>query len=258
MKDHWTRAHSWGTLGIAVGVVLVGLLVPNDARLWGWLGTLVLLTAFVAIAGHGITGQARGALIDERNKISLSRLQLVLWTLIVLSGYFTAALGNLMAGAADPLAIAIPQALWLLMGISTTSLIGSPLLKSNKLRPQQADQKEQDRTWALLAAQGTDTSKVHAQGLIVANDTPEAAQWSDLFKGEETGNAGLLDMAKVQMFYFTVILVLVYAITFGAEMQKNPFLLTTFPEIPASMLALLGISHAGYLTSKAVPHSVAQ
>jgi hypothetical protein len=113
---------------------------------------LALLGIFAAIAGQGITGLWRGLLIDERNKISLSRLQRTLWTIVVLSGFLTAALSNLEAGQPDPLAISAPSELWLLMGISTTSLVASPLIKSTK-RSVEANEGEKNHTFALLAKQ---------------------------------------------------------------------------------------------------------
>ncbi len=93
--EKWTGIHTVAAVAIVILMFLIGLLVPNHLRLGGWVLTLILLAAFIVISGHGITGLWRGALIDERNQMSLSRLQIVLWTVIVLSGYFTAALANL-------------------------------------------------------------------------------------------------------------------------------------------------------------------
>jgi hypothetical protein len=249
---HWKTAHTASTVAIIIAIPVIGLLLPS--RLLGWILTLALLTLFTFIAGRGITGLWRGALIDERNRISLSRLQLILWTLLVLSAYLTAAFGNLSGDYAEPLAIAIPGDLWVLMGISTTSLVASPLLKTNKMRST-PDQAQERRTRALLASQGVDDSKVKTEGLIVVNAEPGDAQWSDLFKGEESGNAGLLDMAKIQMFYFTLIAVIAYASALGRMFWTNAFPVGAFPDFAPGMIALLGISHGGYLTNKAIPHS---
>ena len=226
---HWKRGHTWGILAIVVAIFLLGWFVPVSARLWAWLPSLALLALFISVAGHGITGYWRGALIDEQNRISLSRLQLAVWTTVVLSAYVTAALGNIAHGAGDPLAIRIDSQVWILLGISTTSLVGSPLLKSNK----------------------------SIQGLLLRNSGPGDSSWADMFRGEETGNEGLLDMAKVQMFYFTVIVVVAYATALGAELGDRAFPFTEFPSLSSGVLALLGISHAGYLTNKVVPHGVA-
>src|SRR6266567_8917136 len=108
----WKLWHTLSLLGIIVATVLVGLLIPFTLRLWAWLATLGLLTLFAAIAGQGITGNWRGALIDGRNKMSLSRLQTALWTLVILSAFLTAALVNIRSGQADPLSIAIPTGIF--------------------------------------------------------------------------------------------------------------------------------------------------
>jgi hypothetical protein len=91
----WTPWHTFVLLLIIAIMALTGLLFPSRARLGSWMITLVLLGTFAAVAGQGITGLWRGLLIDERNKISLARLQLTLWTIVVLSGFLTAALSNL-------------------------------------------------------------------------------------------------------------------------------------------------------------------
>jgi len=86
--------------------------MPLTLRVWAWLATLGLLALFAAIAGQGITGDWRGVLIDGRNKMSLSRLQTALWTLVILSAFLTAALVNIRSGQADPLSIAIPTGIF--------------------------------------------------------------------------------------------------------------------------------------------------
>ena len=255
--SQWTGWHAVGLLIIIIVMVLAGLLIPSHARLWTFVINLILLAIFTTMAGQGITGLWRGLLIDERNKISLSRLQITLWTIVILSGFLTAALSNLASGQPNPLSIAIPGELWLLMGISTTSLVASPLIKSTK-KAKTANWGEAGQTAAQLAKQmGVDSveGKVASQGQIVVNKSIEDATWSDLFKGEETGNAAHLDLGKVQMFYFTLIVVLVYAVALGTAFAGSAAEISDFPALDRSMVALLGISHGGYLTHKAVPHS---
>jgi hypothetical protein len=208
------------------------------------------------IVGRGVTGSASGLLIDSRNKMSLSRFQMTLWTLVVLSGYLTGALANIFKGANDPLAIALQPELWILMGISTTSLVGSPLIKSTK-ETKQPDGAEKAGTFKLLAAQRGITD-FETKGLIVVNTKPENASWSDMFGGEETGNAAHLDLAKVQMFFFTIILVLTYAVALGKMFYEMPDVIKDLPNLSSGMTTLLGISHAGYLTNKGIPHSETQ
>lgn len=242
----WTLWHSLGQLIIVIAIAVLGVSAHNLnlSRLVTWLIILALFVAFLFVVGHGVTGRPLGLLIDERNKMSLSRLQMLLWTLVILSALMAAALANIglyLAAPYDPavkklvgdnfapLAIVLSPNVWLLMGISTTSLIGSPLLKSGKM----------------------------AEGRIDTNTSMHDADISDLFSGEATSNANVLDLAKVQMFFFTLVLVLTYAVMIGAmfspaaDAVNNP--ITKLPELDSSMITLLGISHAGYLANKAIP-----
>ena len=131
-KPEWKAWHTLSLLAIISAIVLLGVLTPSTQIGWAWIGTLVLLAGFATVAGHGILGLWLGLLIDERNKMSLSRLQMILWTIVVLSGFLTAAMWNISHGQVDALSIVVPAQLWLLMGISTTSLIGSPLIRSTQ------------------------------------------------------------------------------------------------------------------------------
>jgi hypothetical protein len=243
----WTRWHTLSLVVIIIAIGVLGVATPglNLSKLASWLINLALFVAFLVVVGHGVTGRPLGLLIDDRKKMSLSRLQMVLWTITILSGLLTAALSNIglfiaalsnadlqkqLGPSFAPLAILVSSNVWLLMGISTTSLIGSPLLNSNKMR----------------------------DGKIETRDDPHDAEVADLFRGEELSNNDVLDLAKVQMFFFTVVLVLAYAVLIGAmfiptaSQINSP--ITKLPELDPSMITLLGISHAGYLANKAVPH----
>ena len=224
----WTNWHTAGQLLIIVAIAVVGVAAPawRMNELATWLIIVGLFLAFLFVVGHGITGRLQGLLIDERNKMSLSRLQLVLWTLVILSGLLTVALSNIGRGSQTPLAIVVPTQVWLLMGISTTSLVGSPLLKSNKM----------------------------AAGQIKVREDLHEAEVADLFRGEEISNCNTLDLAKVQMFFFTLVLVLAYAVLLGSVFANTTGPIGGLPDIDPSMTTLLGISHAGYLANKAIPH----
>lgn len=250
----WSIWHTLGLVGDLAALCLDELLVPLTSRLWAWLGAVALLTLFAAIAGHGVTGCWRGPLIDERNKISLSHLQATLWTLLVLSALLSAALTNMRNGQADPLAIVMPGGLWILMGISATSLVGAPLVLSEK-KKRGADDEQTQRTLNMLARQNVNTDTFTAMGQVLVNISPQNARWADLFSGEETGNAAQFDLGKMQLFYFTIILVLIYATALGSLFIGPMRIIGTFPDMDTSILTLLSISHAAYLTNKAIPHS---
>ena len=206
------------------------------------------------IAGLGVVGVPRGAFIDERNKISLSRFQMLAWTIVALSAYGTIVIARIADNPTTALNVQIPATIWILMGISTTSLVGSPLIKSTKKEATLVLKKDQQD--ALLKNGGQDPETVDVQGQIVANRDIGAASWSDLFKGEEVSNVTHLDLAKIQMFFFTVLLVLSYAIAVGSNLQAGA--IDGLPDVGEGMLALLGISHGGYLMNKAVPSAKPQ
>ena len=251
----WTVMHTRALLACLAGIFLVGLVVPAPYRLWSWLLTMALLALFGIIAGHGITGEWHGLLIDERNKLSLSRLQMVLWTILVLSAILAVALSNLRLGESNPLAVALPTELWILMGISTTSLVASPLVLSTK-KHRAADDYQTAQTFdTIVTNQGVSANLLDTQGQVVVNTDASNARWSDMFRGEEVGNGGQLDLGKIQMFYFTLILVLAYGAALASLFMGSKGPISAFPGLDASMIALLGISQAGYLSNKAIGHS---
>lgn len=219
-----------------------------------WWGTMVLLGLFIIVAGHGITGYWLGALIDSRSKMSLSRFQMILWTILIISAYLVSVVINVYRHKAEPTDILIPQMLWLLMGISTTSLVGSPLLKNEKKKDGAGGGSPPDtsRSMELLAKQGVDTNRVDVEGSLVVNLSPDDAGWADLFRGEDVGNVGHLDMGKIQMFYFTLIIVFAYGSALAEMFESMKSGITQFPALSSGTVALLGISHAGYLANKAV------
>ncbi len=77
------------------------------------------------VIGQGATGLKLGLLIDARNRLSLSRMQIIFWTILILSSLLVAALGNVNLGEVSPLSIKIPPEVLGLIGISATSLVGA-------------------------------------------------------------------------------------------------------------------------------------
>jgi hypothetical protein len=243
---------------IVVAIILTGVLprprqedIP-ETRLAAWLGMMALLLAFIVVAGKLITGYWRGALIDDRNQIPLSRLQLALWTALILSAFLEAALSNIrIAQAQSPLTIAMPAEIWAVLGIATTSLVGSPLILATK-RDRVPDRVDAQKTLSQLANAGNPAT---AEGQVIKKQRPADASWSDMLTGDETANGTHLDLGKVQMFFFTLVLVVAYAVALGSLFLNTSGKIDAFPELDAGIIALLGISHAGYLANKAVPRS---
>jgi hypothetical protein len=223
-----------------------------------WLGNMVLLLLFATLAGHIITGLWRGVLIDSSNKISLSRFQMLIWTILLLSSFLTAAVINLHSGHVEPLSIALHQDLWGLLGISTASLVASPLIKTNK-KNEPKPTKAEERIEKLAENHGVPASRVHAVGVLAVNDDPKDASFADMFKGEEIDNFTYLDLGKIQMFYFTLLLWFVYAaallVMLKSGIKPGAAKISAFPDLDSGMIALLGISHAAYIANKAIPHT---
>lgn len=258
MRETWRWMHTASLLVGSLALLGVAWLIPVEARVTAWLLGIGILLTLTAIVGRGITGQWRGVLIDDRNRLSLTRLQLMLWSILILSAFLVLAVSNVKFGVASPLAIGVPSSIWLLMGIGTTALVGSPLIRSTK-SDQQPQREEVARALSRietargLAAKSA-SQEVRNIGLVIVNESPKSASWSDLFTGEEVGNVARIDLAKVQLFYFTVIVALGYAAALGWRLAQ-PMAVSAFPELDQGFVTLLGISNAGHLTMNAIPHT---
>ncbi|MAS36280.1 MAG: hypothetical protein CL610_19910 [Anaerolineaceae bacterium] len=310
----WVRRHMIAFLSVIVLVVLVVVAGFRAAihPFWTWIVLLILFTVLSLVLSRAFTGRTLGILIDDRNKYSLSRLQMLLWTMMILSAFLAAVLANIqlnllvfVTGAVEPpiilyqpsgrlvsdalwqagvleqdpetglfyavpsvdlsqlnlaepltdgrviyvprtgesmpvtemvaqtegpqtsspLSVQIPTEVWLLLGISTTSLVASPLIKGQK-----------------------DES-------IVKNQSVQQAKIEDLFKGEESGNVGLVDLGKVQLFYVTLIVIGAYMIAVANLFLSTQTAIASLPALDGGVVAMLGVSHAGYLGNKAVSHN---
>src|SRR5215204_3682394 len=266
-RSTWKPTHTVALVVLIAAIFVVGLIPSNQAipgfnppahGLVAWLVIMVLLGACCVVIGLGTTGLWRGLLIDSRNRMSLSRLQLLLWTVLVLSAFLTVAMFNIREDPmADPLNIEVPAQVWGLLGISTTSFVTAATIKSQK-KNLEVTKEEKDKTTAALEKVGENSNNLaDPQGALVAYEQPENASVSDLFKGDKVISAAYFDLGKVQVFLFTLIVVFAYAAEVGA-MLYSMRIISALPELSTGIVALgivalLGISHAGYLTAKAVP-----
>lgn len=241
----WRLWHSASVVALTAFFVWMAVVLP-----WGvypsWIVVMTVLTLFTMLVGRGVTGAWKGALVDDRLRMSLSRFQMAAWTILVVAAFGTIAIARAQTDPVTAMDIGVPETVWLLLGISMTSLIGSPLIKNTKKETPTSP----DRTEAFLRRQGTTLDTVAVEGQIVKNKTITEASFADLFMGENVDNFTLLDMGKLQMFFFTILSVLAYAVAIGQSL-KAPELPASLPDVGSGMLPILGISHAGYLISKA-------
>lgn len=210
----------------------------------------ILITLYYAVIiiliGFNVSGgNILAILIDRRNMVSLSKLQMAIWTILVISGFVTIAALKTAFQIPNPLDIGIPETLWVLMGISTASFIGSPLLKNENFKLSDKEKEEiekrvQTETNDWKTKNGRDPNdeekaqirkKVEEDvikklqtksgiksddpqeliGTEVANKDAKDASIFDIFRGEEVGNFKLPDLGKIQMFLFSIIVWAAYA-----------------------------------------------
>jgi len=247
---------------------LLGLMVVG-----GWYApaglNLVVVTLCLAlmlvVLGLVITKNPLGVFISDRNLMSLSRFQMAVWTVLVLGAYFTFALVRIRAftegslngvSVSDPLNITIDWHLWTMLGISTTSLVGAPLILSTK-KDKQPDPSAAQKTARLVDEPAADIT-ANQQGTLYANAKISDARLTDLFQGDELANTAQIDMAKVQMFYFTIIAALCFFVMVFKQLLSAKTGLDSLPVLPEGFVAILGISHGGYLASKTFGHTKEQ
>ena len=231
----WKYWHTIALIVIITVIYIIGLISPANKILQTCMLTMLGMILFTMFVSHGVTGYfLYGWLINEQNRISLSRLQMFLWTVMILSAFIAAVFANFQLNPQlGVLDIGIPKELWWAMGISTTSLVASPLILSNESKILQGMRKKK-------------------KGVLdrVKCNTPSI---SDLFRGEFESNKDIVDLSRIQNLFFTLMLVSAYGAilwTVMDEATKNKELITKFPEINSSLIALLAISHSGYLVMK--------
>lgn len=368
LKSAWEKS---GHLLIIIGVAALVYFVGSGA--WGgelqtrWYWMIGIMAIFVMALGATTNGRLDGALIDWRNKMSLARLQVILWTIIGMSAFLTIGLARIAMGdnlaydketaydqakemgevaclegvaeddvteevlakcpPPDALQIVFPEELLLAMGISVASFAGSALVKRNQsntslvsadeekniqdeirmaqqakdvagnevekitkaieeMKAKLEEAKEKDQKEDIESAELFITEKEaelkeqqqiaesagskfdkkvkeledakkareEARGLLHVNEKLDEAKWSDIFTKELTRESKLIDLSKLQMFFFTITVIFAYAAALNnlmqdAKMIENPFGVA-LPLFSASLVVLLGISHGGYLAIK--------
>ena len=239
---------------LVVAAIAAGVYLPAG---WNFAAITLILALLMIQIGRAIVGLPFGILIGELNVISLARFQMAVWTILILGAYMTQAFARIRKGdGMDALNVAIDPHLWILMGISTTSLVAAPLILNTK-KDEEPDGGVVAKT-AVAAGETEGDVSTNRQGIVYANSVKSDARLPDMFQGDEIGNTTHVDLAKVQMFYFTV----VSAVVFFAAVLHNLVApngdLTTLPVLSEGFVAILAISHAGYLGSKSVDHTPTQ
>lgn len=195
-----------------------------------WMACLLALVLLAAWAGWATRRSAVGILIDTRGRYSLNHLQVVMWTLLILSAIAGLFLARLFAGQTDLMAFTIPQELLALMGISLGSGTLAGAAKSAKDVPGATAR----------------VARVGAFAMTTGAVRQINAHFAQVFQEEQGDQADqVVDVTKFQNFILTFLA--------GAAFVVWTWKGTTLSGLPAlskDLLWVLGISQAGYIGGK--------
>jgi len=262
----WGKKTTGSVIGSLLGLVIIPAILTIYAAsgrqlvgLWWmlivWLLIFLFIVIFMVGAGYGMTGRWPGLLIDERYRMSTSRLQLIVWTLVIVPALLAFIFINIGHGSPDAaLNIAIPPELWALLGISGGAAVAAPV--ANAVTNQNKKVSDDAATRANTTVDGSD----HV-GVLDVNTAAESASFSDMFEGDEIGNRDHLDVSKVQMLVISIGLALGYgaaiAIMLAQAAHATPpaLPLGSFPAVDPNLATLLLVSQGTYVAYKAAPHT---
>jgi hypothetical protein len=239
------------TVGVLVAFAATGqwygYLNPY-ASVGAWAIDLFIVAGFFCALGIGFKGWWFGILVDGRNKISMSRLQITLWTILFVATFLVIYIWN-VAHATDiatAIGFTVPATVWLLMGMSGVSAAGTPAILSLKSDAAPASP---------APTTPKDTSKF-IDGTVVKRKEGEAPRWSDILLGDEAGNYDSIDIGKVQLLLLTLVAIVTYAYVIVEKLLAAKGIpIDKLPDMSSGFLTLLGASHVTYLGYKAVSHS---
>jgi hypothetical protein len=251
--------------------------------------TLLLLgiALLVVALGLGQKGRVFGVWISPENRMSLARMQVSLWTIVVLGAYAAMALFNIgmlseplriesmLAGAATDPSIrktaeeavaklvtfpSIPAMILAALGIAAASSMLSALIKSGTGKGPSVDvQDDAQKKGKSGIGRFIDPT---SGGTLERRPTAQYASLADFFMGELESDRHLIDVSRLQNVVITVILVAGYAtLLFGFVRDIAPDTIvgalrdnaSVFPGLPnpgGIFTTLLAASHATYLIAK--------
>jgi hypothetical protein len=177
----------------ATGATISSL--PHSVTIWwvaAWMAMVLLILAFICKLGEYNLCRPMGIFVNEQNVMSLSRMQIVAWTLVIVSALFVMVCVRLIYGEPDPFGVIIDWHVWAVLGLSASAAVGAPLINSGKSAkdPAPTDQQTVDRanraaSDAAVEAKKREQEATHAR----SNRTPDA---EDL----ETGAAAAQENAR--------------------------------------------------------------
>ncbi len=251
-----------------VSLLMISIL-PALFSIWfghsviAWMWMMIWFFLFIIKLGQYSLCRPMGIFINERNLMSLSRLQIVAWTILIISALLVMVFVRLLNGIVDPFDIAIDWQIWAVLGLSASAAVGAPLINSSKgmKQPLPAPQSKGGKSAQKVSPsvekaatafnQSVQEVEQSRTGVLYGNPDPKDARFTDIFEGDELTNAMYIDIAKVQMFWFSIIAIAGYAILLlNFLLKSTPDELISFPVFSEGFVAILTVSHATYLGGK--------
>ncbi|MBO3697353.1 hypothetical protein [Roseivirga sp. E12] len=285
------KINSSSRILIAVALLIFsGLLFSShnewaDNSVMGWFANMGIIVFMLITISKGLGLPNGGFLIDKtRRRYSLSRLQLVAWTVIILSAYisqnFTVFWSYFFENKCCdqlPQLSEIPVNVLGLLGISTGTALVTPVINQAKSSiTNRSDARrmtsgnEEFATYEEVLYNNTTyenlvdlsfsskkgkTEKVKKGsniGAVYRNINIEDAELVDIFRGEEVKDFDLVDISKVQNFLFTILTMTIYAFQIFLALRNES---NTLPDLNNTFLLIIGISHSYYVINKAIVQS---
>jgi hypothetical protein len=96
-------------------------------------------------------------------------------------------------------------------------------------------------------------ARINRVGRILVNEDPKDAKFSNMLTGDGPDDFDHIDLGKVQMLYFTLLISVIYSIMLAQNFMNLMNLSDIFPALDStnSLIVLLGVSNGGYLIKKA-------
>ena len=235
--------------------ITCALLGEPQNLVWQWSVTIAIVVIALGTLGRALKGTWMGVLIGSRNRLSLARLQLYIWTTIIICLFYVVSLTLVGAAPGEFLVPHLSTNIFLLLGIAIGTLPVSGLILKTKETQQASDD-------AISRAVVDDH-----RGLVEQRASPE--EWSvlDFFRGEEIADAQSVDPSRFQNLPFMIALATVFigwcgsklwAVYLPAPGWSDWAQNTVFPTLDATFLSLLAISHAAYLGFKGISRTETQ
>jgi hypothetical protein len=199
---------------------------------WTWIATVIAILAFVAAVGYATRRTLAGALIDGRNRYSLSRFNILWWTTIVLSLVAAVAVGRFTARGATPFGFKIPDAV-----IGLVATVGGTTVASTAVK----GYKDRYRPLSISAS----PAKAFAAQLVLQEEGGDSEE--------------AIDVGKLQAFVITVLLGAGYCLTAAYQFLgrsvpsiDGPGQITALPDLDPTFVVLLALSASAYVGTKTV------